>query len=125
MKRFARGVISGVKGCRAPPRTLVSRRVRDTYNAIRTGLPDRANAVVRASLIQFGACRDSQESADGIRNGLFTSNLLQVWGNGAFAGNYGEFFDAIVSRMPPQQQPNFFRVGVPSAVFESQSPFSL
>jgi hypothetical protein len=100
-------------------------RFRETYNAIRAGLLDRSQVVVRASVIQLGACQDDQEAADGIVNGLFTAKLLKVWSNGAFAGNYTDFFDAVLSGMPQDQQPNFFRAGVASAAFEGESPFSV
>lgn len=98
---------------------------RDTYNTIRNNLPDLTTGVVRACVIQFGACQDNQEAADGVRNGLFTSKLLQVWADGAFAGDYDEFFNAIVGLMPPQQQPGFLRVGVQNVAFEDQRPFSI
>lgn len=100
-------------------------RFRETYNAIRANLLDRSQVVVRASVIQLGACQDDQEASDGIKNGLFTSKLLDVWSNGAFAGDYRDFFDAILSGMPHQQQPKFFRVGEASASFEGERPFSV
>ena len=100
-------------------------RFRNTYNAVRAGLPDRSQVVVRASLIQLAACQDAQKAADGIRNGLFTGKLLDVWSNGSFAGDYMEFFDSILSQMPEKQQPNFLRVGAMSQTFESERPFSI
>lgn len=98
---------------------------RGIYNTIRTALPDRSQVVVRASVIQLGACQDDQKAADGIRNSLFTGKLLRVWDNGAFGGDYIQFFNEILSGMPAQQQPNFFRVGPQSTAFESQLPFSI
>lgn len=98
---------------------------RGIYNTIRTALPDRSQVVVRASVIQLGACQDDQKAADGIRNSLFTGKLLRVWDNGAFGGDYIQFFNEILSGMPAQQQPNFFRVGPQSTAFESQPPFSI
>jgi metacaspase-1 len=100
-------------------------RFRGMYNAIRAALPDRSQVVVRASVIQLGACQDHQKAADGIRNSFFTSKLLGVWANGAFGGDYIQFFNAILSGMPTQQQPNFFRAGAQSVAFEGQRPFTI
>lgn len=100
-------------------------RFRETYNAIRANLLDRSQVVVRASVIQLGACQDDQEAADGIQNGFFTKKLLDVWSNGAFAGNHTEFFDAVFNGMPQDQLPSFLRVGAASATFEGERPFSV
>jgi len=78
-----------------------------------------------ASILLISGCQDNQLSADGEVNGLFTGELLRVWKHGAFKGSYPDFHKAIVRRMPPDQTPNYFRVGRPSAAFERQRPFTV
>lgn len=79
----------------------------------------------RASVLLIAACQDNQTSADGAFNGLFTSNLLRVWKQGDFTGDYRAFHKAIVARMPPIQTPNYFRTGANDPVFDAQRPFTV
>lgn len=80
---------------------------------------------VKASVILFSGCQDNQTSADGIYNGLFTSNLLRVWNNGRFKGDYTRFHRDILRRMPPDQSPNLYRTGAADPVFLAQRPFTI
>ena len=82
-------------------------------------------AGVKASVLLISGCQDNQLSADGDFNGLFTAQLLQVWKNGAFKGDYREFHASIVRRMPPDQTPNYFRAGQTDPKFEAQHPFTI
>jgi|SRR6476469_743537 len=80
---------------------------------------------VRASVLLISGCQDNQLSADGNFNGLFTANLLRVWNNGQFKGDYRRFHKAIKRNMPPDQTPNYFRVGAIDQNFEKQPPFTV
>ncbi len=80
---------------------------------------------VKASVLLISGCQDSQLSADGDFNGLFTSQLLKVWKHGLFKGNYKKFQKAIVKLMPPDQAPNYFLVGQKDPKFEKQKPFTI
>jgi metacaspase-1 len=51
--------------------------------------------------------------------------LLQVWNEGKFRNRYRAFHKAISERMPPDQTPNFFRVGELNLSFEKQIPFTI
>ncbi len=82
-------------------------------------------AVVQASVLLISGCQDNQLSADGAFNGLFTGQLLTVWKNGSFKGNYRDFQRAIVRRMPPDQTPKLFLTGAHNAAFEGQKPFTV
>ncbi len=82
-----------------------------------------ARGVVKASVVLISGCQDNQLSADGDFNGLFTANLLRVWNDGAFKGSHQSFHRAIVRQMPPEQTPNYFRVGSANASFEAKRPF--
>ena len=92
---------------------------------LKNGKLKNADAKVKASVLLISGCQDNQLSADGDFNGLFTSNLLRVWNNGKFKGNYRAFHKAILARMPPDQTPNYFRVGTTSLGFEAQKPFTV
>ncbi len=88
------------------------RKNKDFYDSILKNpkLKDAINAV-KASILLISGCQDNQLSADGDFNGLFTAQLLRVWKNGMFKGNYKRFHKAIVRRMPPDQTPNYFWTG--------------
>jgi len=84
-----------------------------------------AKAAVKASVLLISGCQDNQLSSDGDFNGLFTAQLLRVWKNGTFKGNYKGFHKAILRRMPPDQTPNYFWTGQQDVTFETQRPFTI
>lgn len=79
----------------------------------------------KASVLLFSGCQDNQTSADGTYNGLFTANVLKVWNNGRFKGDYTRFHREIVRRMPPDQSPNLYKTGAVDTVFYEQKPFTI
>jgi hypothetical protein len=114
---------------RAMPPEVALRTYRDNrkfYDAI---LKDESIknslADVKASVLLISGCQDNQLSHDGTFNGLFTGQMLRVWNNGAFTGNYGLFHKQIKLRMPPDQTPNLFRAGAADPAFEAGSPFGI
>jgi hypothetical protein len=85
----------------------------------------RLTAIVKKfspSVILISGCQDNQTSADGDHNGAFTEQLLLVWNDGGYKGNYAKFHADIRSRMPASQSPNFFTLGS-AAGFVRQQPF--
>jgi hypothetical protein len=99
--------------------------------------PDTALAQVAASarlgtivsyfkpaVILISGCQDNQTSMDGQYNGAFTEQLLRVWNQGRFNGNYGNFHAQIKAGMPDSQSPNLFTLGVAGA-FLGQTPFAV
>ncbi|MGV8175093.1 MAG: caspase family protein [Methanothrix sp.] len=80
---------------------------------------------IKASALLISGCQDNQYSYDGERNGLFTSNLLAVWKDGKFSGDYKRFYSSIVRRMPREQTPNYYPTGVRNYAFERQKPFTI
>ena len=95
------------------------------YNKILEKGKKESKDKVKASVLLISGCQDNQLSADGDFNGLFTSQLLQVWKHGLFNGDYKKFHKDIVTRMPPNQTPNYFLVGQKDANFEAQKPFTI
>jgi len=94
----------------------------ELLDSIRSG---ESGEDVSASVLLISGCQDNQLSADGDFNGLFTSQMLQVWRAGAFKGSYRRFHKKIVRRMPPNQTPNYFRAGRVNSEFEAQTPFTV
>jgi hypothetical protein len=95
------------------------------YDQILSKRQKEAEAKVKASILLISGCQDNQLSQDGAFNGLFTAQLLRVWKNGTFKGNYKGFHKAILRRMPPDQTPNYFWAGQQDVTFETQRPFTI
>ncbi len=77
-----------------------------------------------ASLILISGCQDNQTSMDGEHNGAFTEQLLKVWNQGEFVGNYGNLHARIKARMPASQTPNLFTLGS-TGKFLAEAPFKV
>ena len=87
----------------------------------------RLTAVVdrfKASCILVSGCQDNQTSMDGDHNGAFTEQVLHVWNDGKFQGNYANFHARVKARLPPTQSPNLFTLG-PAGPFLAQAPFTV
>jgi hypothetical protein len=82
-------------------------------------------SAVKATVLLVSGCQDNQLSSDGDFNGLFTGQMLRVWKNGAFKGDYKKFHQSIVKRMPPDQTSCYFVVGASNPKFEAQRPFTV
>ena len=78
----------------------------------------------KASVVLISGCQDNQTSMDGDHNGAFTEQLLKVWGQGAYQGNYGNFHARIKAGLPASQSPNLFTLGVVGK-FLAQKPFTV
>jgi len=99
---------------------------RDLYDPLlEKADPVKAKREVQASVILISGCQDNQYSSDGDFNGLFTGTMLQVWHQGKFKGSYRKFHKVIKQRMPPDQTPNFFRIGAEDESFAGQEPFTI
>jgi hypothetical protein len=87
----------------------------------------RLSAIVarfNPAVILISGCQDNQTSMDGEQNGAFTEQLLRVWNQGSFQGNYANFHARIKARLPATQSPNLFTLG-PAGAFLTQQPFSV
>ena len=97
----------------------------DLYDSIQAENQAGEKAMIGASVILISGCQDNQLSLDGDKNGLFTQQLLSVWNNGKWKGSYHRFQQAIGSKMPPTQSPNYFKVGAQNADYERQTPLTV
>ncbi len=87
----------------------------------------RLTAIVaqfNAAAILISGCQDNQTSMDGEHNGAFTEQLLRVWDQGRFEGNYATFHARVRARLPPTQSPNLFTLGS-AGTFLAQKPFTV
>ena len=113
---------------RAMPREVALRTYRAhraMYDKLQAAVKPDAETGIRASAILISGCQDNQLSQDGDFNGLFTANLLRVWNEGHFKGDYKQFHRDIRKNMPPDQTPNFFTTGPADRAFEKQLPFTV
>jgi hypothetical protein len=97
---------------------------REFYDQLAKDVPPE-RGVPRATVRLFSGCQDNQLSLDGTFNGLFTANLLRVWNDGRFRGDYARFHRAILDRMPATQSPNHFVIGAPNPAFDVEEPFTI
>jgi metacaspase-1 len=95
---------------------------KSTYDPV---LRSSDTVTVNAAVLLISGCQDNQRSADGAFNGRFTAALRRTWNGGKFTGNYLTFQEAIGAAMPPDQSPNYYRVGAQDAAFENQVPFTI
>ncbi|MGD1882057.1 MAG: D-Ala-D-Ala carboxypeptidase family metallohydrolase [Paracoccaceae bacterium] len=64
---------------------------------------------IKASVLNLGACRDTQFARDGVDHGAFTGALLKVWNSGAFHGDYRSFRNEIDAEIDSvNQTPQLF-----------------
>jgi metacaspase-1 len=120
--------VSGGPRIRAMP-TAVARKVQKAhaklYKRIQDEHPAAESTKINASVLLISGCMDNQTSRDGARNGLFTGTLKKVWNGGKFEGGYRKLRDTIVSKMPSDQTPNYYFVGVANPKFEAQKPWTI
>ena len=88
-----------------------------------SGRLGNVSALMKAAVILISGCQDNQTSMDGNRNGAFTEQLLGVWNNGKFNGNYATFHARIKASLPSTQSPNLFTLG-PAKKFATEQPFT-
>jgi metacaspase-1 len=105
--------------------TKVFTKDKKTYVSLGKENPLGDKTPVGASVILISGCQDNQLSQDGLKNGLFTENLLHVWNGGNFEGDFQSFHKAIQGRMPPYQSPNLFLTGNISAEHLHSKPFAM
>jgi len=83
---------------------------------------------VLASVRLLAACGSKQKALDGgtpQENSLFTQELLRVWDNGHFDGNYDVFVKKIGEFMPAEHTPQQDYLGTPDPGYDAQKPFTL
>ena len=81
------------------------------------------NMPLRTPVLLLAGCQDNQESQDGVGNGRFTQELLRVWDEGRFQGDWQRLAERIISNMPPNQTPRLTLIGRAPEILAAQSPF--
>ena len=80
---------------------------------------------LNSPVLLVAGCQDNQESGDGIGNGRFTQELLRVWDEGRFQGDWKTLAERIVSNMPPEQTPRLTLIGREPEMLAAQGPFTI
>ena len=81
---------------------------------------------IQASVLNLGACKDTQYAMDGPQNGAFTGALLSVWDSGRFHGDYRAFRAAIDAEIGSDSQtPQLFEQLLKQPNFVLDRPFTL
>ncbi|MFW5641536.1 MAG: D-Ala-D-Ala carboxypeptidase family metallohydrolase [Roseicyclus sp.] len=98
-----------------------------SYSAIRESvMMSPLTSPVKASVLNLGACKDTQYAIDGPENGAFTGALLEIWNDGRFAGDYRAFRAAIEARIGSDSQtPQLFDALHKAPHFIGDVPFSI
>ena len=96
------------------------------YEKLVASLP-RERHPIQASVRLISGCQDHQTSLafEFSRKSLFTSELLHVWDQGLFEGNYANFYYAILNRIFELQSPNHYLIGVQDRAYDAQKPFTV
>lgn len=95
------------------------------YDEVQESHPAGEAADIGASVLLISGCQDNQLSLDGDRNGLFTQQVLAVWGDGKWVGSHPTFHKSVAAKMPPTQSPNYNPVGAQNGPFEQQTPLTI
>lgn len=83
----------------------VYERNRDLYVAVQNAVGSQEQAQLDCNVIALSACQDNQTTADGVVNGLFTSNILSTWNNGAFDGSFSQIHRRLVAQSSADRTP--------------------
>jgi hypothetical protein len=84
-------------------RELYARLGRQSRGPDERLLTRELNMPLKGPVLLVAGCQDNQESGDGIGNGRFTQELLRVWDEGRFQGDWKTLAERIVSNMPPSR----------------------
>lgn len=105
----------------------VYREASRSYSALKESvLTSPLSSPIRASVLNLGACMDTQFAMDGAHHGAFTGALLEVWDEGRFRGDYRAFRDAIDAGIgSPSQTPQLFEQLLREPNFVVDKPFTL
>ena len=87
--------------------------------------PGQLTSSLSASVLVLAACQDGRYADGSGLPGHFADALRRTLNGGAFGGAYPQFHEALCSRMPDYQRPDYYRVGVFDAAFEAQQPFTI
>lgn len=113
--------------------TKTFRNHRDFYMALGRGqrAPDERvltrelDMPLRGPVLLVAGCQDNQESQDGVGNGRFTQELLRVWDEGRYRGDWTTLVRRIVAGMPPSQTPRLTLIGRNPELLAAAPPFSI
>lgn len=96
------------------------------YETLLHQLSQQPSLTCKASIITLSACEDYQTAITGNPLSEFTQNIVNVWNDGKFKGDYKSFLNAIAKRTTSSDRtPQISLTGVGNAQFVSQKPFAI
>ncbi|KIM07113.1 MAG: hypothetical protein KU29_07515 [Sulfurovum sp. FS06-10] len=106
---------------------------KDFYREVETSILSSDTKEIKASIKQISACQDPQVSyaIPFANNSIFTEQLLKLWDNGKYVGNYATFFETLKNTvesldfLPTIQTPNLYLLGKENPDFDMQKPFQI
>ncbi|WP_371168122.1 caspase family protein [Aliiroseovarius sp. 2305UL8-7] len=103
------------------------RAASNSYSALKESVMTAPlTSPIQASVLNLGACKDTQFAMDGDKNGAFTGALLKVWDSGRFSGGYLDFRHAIDAEINSEDQtPQLFDALIREPDFSSDRPFTI
>lgn len=103
------------------------REASKSYSALKESVMTAPlSSPIQASVLNLGACKDTQFAMDGANNGAFTGALLKVWDGGNFTGDYYAFRTAIDDEInSDSQNPQLFEPLLKDPNFVTDRPFTL
>lgn len=97
-------------------------RNKSVYDEMFRNLPEKP--VVNATVLLFSACEDSDTTADGYPNSVFTQTVLDVVRRPSPPNSYTQLKYDVATLLVSTQIPQLTGVGPDAAAFEAQPPFS-
>jgi metacaspase-1 len=93
------------------------------YEEMFRNLPEKP--VVNATVLLFGACEDSDTTADGYPNSVFTQAVLDVIRRRSPPSSYTHLKQDVATLLVSTQIPQLTVFGPDAAAFEAQRPFTI
>lgn len=124
-RAFGESAVLLARGSKAVPPDVASRTNEEhasMYRAVQNAVADRRP--VRAHVLAYGACQDSQTAMDGPVNGAFTGALLKALAEHP-KDNAGRIMTRVQRAMLPSQTPKYVFYGPRLDSFEKSPAFSL
>ncbi|WP_425093043.1 D-Ala-D-Ala carboxypeptidase family metallohydrolase [Tropicimonas sp. S265A] len=105
----------------------IYRQTSKSFSALKESvLMNPLSTPIKASILNLGACMDTQFAMDGPQHGAFTGALLKVWDDGRFKGDYRDFRTAIDAQIgSPSQTPQLFERLLRDPMFVTDRPFTV
>ena len=98
---------------------------KEFYNGIQLLSSSLSDIDLKCSRISLSACKDDEKAIPGNPFSEFTANILDVWKEGTFSGDYPVFIQKIKDLTPSVRNPQIKIDGNPKFSFLDNKPFTI